>query len=308
MHYFHRSRISHWQLKLILALLKLTVLLIAPGSILGWTRDSRVDEIDLSGISAPYSFHTFCRLADELWAVGGNGTVQHTDKNGTNQQQITNKSLSGVFFVRSEVGWVVGDDGLILHSEDRGLNWETQVTNVTENIHAIACVAERICLAVGDNGLILRTLDKGRHWEKVRSDTPSSLFAVSFVNNQAAWVVGADGLILHTADGGLSWVKQSAGIVLFPDGPFAGLADLRAVRFFDEKRGWVAGTGGVARTGDGGKTWDVKQVGDGAFIGLVTNDAVVVWAIESNGRNYVTKDGGSNWTSVRFKDSREYIE
>lgn len=298
--YFYICRRCH--LRRALAVLPLAVALFLLSGASVSTTAAFQSQISLLGIPGPYSFHRFCRLAtDELWVVGGNGTVQRADKTGTNKRQITDRSLNGVYFVTTNIGWVVGDNGTILRTKDRGSNWEPQSSSATNDVQAITCINESSCWAVGNDGLILRTIDQGGHWTLVKSGTSAILFAASFVNSRLGWVVGEKGLILHTRDAGESWEEQRAIIPLFPDGPFARPTDLQAVKFIDENRGWIAGTGGVARTLDGGKTWEVKQLGNAALIGLVTNDGEVVWAISSEGRNYLSNDRGMTWTRVQSK-------
>jgi photosystem II stability/assembly factor-like uncharacterized protein len=114
------------------------------------------------------------------------------------------------------------------------------------------------------------------------------------------WAVGDDGIVLRTTDGGRSWEKFTATIVLFPNGPFAKPMNLLTVKFVDQKRGWVAGAGGIAATVDGGKTWKALEVEDNAFIGLVSNDGKTVWAISREGANYVTRDAGLTWIPMAF--------
>lgn len=275
----------------------LAALLLAQGMLAHATPDDPGYVIRLSGIPAPYSFERVCALrSGDLWLVGGDGEIQHISGDGTvKKAPILNADLNGVFFSNADSGWVVGNLGSIAHTEDGGLTWETQTSGVRESLQAITCTDKNRCWAVGEKGIILTTKDRGNRWKIVRSGLFTRLFAVSFVNHQTGWAVGEDGFIAHTTDAGESWSKQRATIVLFPDGPFATPTDLLAVRFVDEKRGWVAGAGGIARTVDGGKTWEAKEIEDNAFIGLVSNDGKTVWAVSREGTNYMTKDGGFTW-------------
>lgn len=294
MRYSHIRRIDLHN-KLCIPALMLVLLFSAPFA-KGSNSESLFDEINLSGISGPFSFQRFCGVGnDELWAVGGDGSVQHTDRNGTTESKLTDKSLNGVYFTNSSEGWVVGDDGIILSTRDQGSSWHTQISGTKEDLRAITCTVNGRCWAVGARGLILRTLDKGAHWKVLKSGTTTLLLAVSFVNDQSGWAVGANGVVVHTTNAGQTWTKQKAVIVLFPNGRYAAPTDLQAVKFVDENRGWVAGSGGIARTSDGGKTWEVRQSGDTPFVGLVTNDGMVVWAVASDGTNFITSDGGSTW-------------
>lgn len=259
----------------------------------------RFDNIDLRGIAGPYSFGRFCRPAsDELWAVGGGGSVLHTDANGTTEKRVGDVDLNGVYFANSSVGWVVGVGGAVFHTKDGGAKWVRQWSGVSEELEGITCLDDNHCWAVGGGGTILRTVDRGRNWKVLTSKTSTDLNAVTFINERSGWAVGDSGLVLHTSDGGETWEKQRAKIILFPRGPFAAPTHLLAVRFLDENRGWVTGSGGVARTQDGGTTWEAVEVEGGAFIGLVSKDGEVVWAIGSGGTNYRSRNAGLTWESV----------
>jgi photosystem II stability/assembly factor-like uncharacterized protein len=54
-----------------------------------------------------------------------------------------------------------------------------------------------------------------------------------------------------------------------------------AVGFLDARHGYRAGTGGLARTGDGGETWE--QLGGRRFNGLCVLDRDTLWAVADGG-------------------------
>lgn len=269
------------------------------------TADDPALRISLSGVPAPYSFGRVCKLrSGDLWIVGGSGSVQRISNKGeVRRVTITDVDLNGVFFVNANSGWIVGEHGRIFHTKDGGLNWKEQLSGVPNVLHAITCSDKNRCWSVGEAGVILITNDGGHHWRPAESGVSIHLFAVDFVSNRVGWAVAEDGSILHTTDGGESWAKQQANIILFPDGPFAERVDLMAVKFIDENRGWVAGAGGVAATSDGGNTWKVKEIDGAAFIGLVSQDLNTVWAINRNGNNYLTTNGGGAWEPVKLEKS-----
>jgi photosystem II stability/assembly factor-like uncharacterized protein len=274
----------------------LAALLLMQGLPARATPDDPSDTIKLSGIPGPYSFERLCRLSSgDLWIVGGDG-IQHISSDGTVMKSvIPGAELNGVFFASADSGWVVGDRGSIFHTEDGGSKWTSQTSNVKKSLQAITCTDESYCWAVGEGGIILRTKDGGNHWKRVRSGLSTYLFAVNFVNQQTGWAAGENGIIVHTTDGGKSWVQQQTAIILFPGSSYSKRTDLLALRFIDETRGWVAGAGGIARTEDGGKTWEAKEMEGNAFIGLVSDGGKTLWAVSKGGTNYVTTDGGLTW-------------
>ncbi len=269
----------------------------------GPAASTRPRDINLIGIPGPYSFDNFCRMAtDELWAVGGNGTVQYTNHSGTVESHLTDASLNGVYFATSSIGWVVGDKGNIWRTTDQGHSWSRQTSGVKQSLKGIRCASNTRCWAVGKDGVVLRTDDAGERWEKKRSEDSIDLYAVDFIDEQTGWVTGDNGLVLHTVNGGESWETQRAQIIPNPDSPFAGPSHLLTVKFLSRDVGWVAGWGGVAKTENGGKTWAVSDIENSYFIGVVVRDANTVWAIDSEGgANYVTKDGGQTWEPTMEK-------
>jgi photosystem II stability/assembly factor-like uncharacterized protein len=265
--------------------------------------DDFANPIRLSGIPGPYSFTKVCKTkSGELWIVGGGGGVAKISADGkTKKMRVSARYLNGVFFVNANFGWVVGNEGIIMHTADGGIHWERQISSTDETLNAITCRSENRCWAVGDSATILTTQNGGQSWKKLQSGLTASLFAVEFVNDATGWAVGQNGSIAHTVDGGQSWGEQQASLILFSRDPFAKPTDFVALRFVDESRGWVVGSGGVCRTVDGGKTWTVKEIEGSSFIGLVSNDGKTVWAVSSDGRNYLTKDGGSTWAIAGSK-------
>jgi photosystem II stability/assembly factor-like uncharacterized protein len=147
----------------------------------------------------------------------------------------------------------------------------------------------------------LRTDDAGEHWQDKKPESSVNLFAVDFVDDEVGWASGEGGLVLHTVNGGESWETQHAVITLFPAGPFAAPTNLLTVEFVNREVGWVAGAGGIARTENGGRTWEAKEIGDSTFIGLVSQDANVVWAIDDAGLNYITRNSGKTWEPTMEK-------
>ena len=283
----------------------LVVLVAMQAFLLPGTPDDPTVKVSLSGVPAPYSFGRVCKLSSgDLWIVGGNGSVQRiSNKGDVRRLNITDVDLNGVFFVGADSGWIVGEQGKIFHTKDGGLSWKEQSSGVPNVLHAITCTDKKRCWSVGEAGMILITNDGGRRWRPAASGVAVDLFAVAFVSDRVGWAVAEDGFILHTTNGGELWAKQQAPVMLFPDSPFRKRADLMAVKFINKDRGWVAGTGGVATTSDGGTTWKVQEIEGAAFIGLVSKNLDTVWAINQDGNNYLTTNGGEAWEPVKPNNS-----
>jgi photosystem II stability/assembly factor-like uncharacterized protein len=268
--------------------------------------DVDVDPTNLNGIPGPYCFENYCMpTRDEIWIVGGQGQVLHKTGDKPFQEfrlikgeDVYKTSFYGVYFNASGVGWVVGDGGVIFHSGDGGKNWIRQISGTAATLKAVTCVDEKHCWAVGDDGIALRTVDGGDKWTSSRNDTTDGLDGVGFVNLATGWAVGDHGLLLSTKDGGITWTSQRICVASDSQAEQSECPELRAVEFIDEKLGFVAGWDGIARTTDGGRTWEITSIRDTAFVGLVSHDGKKVWAV-NKGDNYCSENAGQTWIKCR---------
>jgi len=125
-------------------------------------------------------------------------------------------------------------------------------------IRAVQFIDQSEGWAVGDDGVIWHSIDGGKTWERQKSGTRASLRGVHFQTPYTGWAVGrvettsgSVGVMLRTTDGGLHWDEVGTNV----------LPGLHAVRFFDDRSGFVCGDGspafasGMFTTADGGRTW-----------------------------------------------------
>ena len=173
----------------------------------------------------------------EGWAVGGRGTILHTQNGGGKWEKVrtpSEKHLWGVYFVDAEHGWVVGEEGEILRTQDGGKSWSLQHSTAEQPLFAVHFANLMQGWIVGTNGLILHTADGGQTWERQENPTKLSLRDVAFQNEKEGWVVGEEGLILRTTDGGTTWNQYASPT---PNN----LQDI----FFLKKSGWIVGEKGT---------------------------------------------------------------
>ena len=171
-------------------------------------------------------------------------------------------------------------------------------------------------VSLGDT--VIATSDGGRSWVVQPTPRPSQVpvpwplgvptgwafNAVSFVDREHGFVVGSPGVILATADGGTTWRYQGN-----PD--YDRLTD---VAFVDADHGHIVGkvTGPddqtylALATVDGGSHWTPQRSGRPDDSNVPVNfDAVAVTdprhavVAGSNGRIFVTFDGGKTWRNRR---------
>ena len=126
-------------------------------------------------------------------------------------------------------------------------------------VHAVQFIDKDEGWAVGDDGVVWHSVNGGAAWERQKSGTRASLRSVHFQNPYTGWAVGrldapggvSVGVMLKTTDGGIKWDEVGTSV----------LPGLHAVRFFDEKTGFVCGDGsdafpgGMFSTTDGGRNW-----------------------------------------------------
>ena len=177
----------------------------------------------------------------EGWAVGGSGTILHTEDGGSrweNHRRVSEKHLWGVHFVDPEHGWIVGEEGEVLHTGDGGKRWVRQRSNAEQPLFAVHFADLTHGWIVGTNGLILHTADGGKSWVRQRTPVNQSLRDIAFRDENRGWAVGEKGLILHTTDGGNLWSR-------YPTPAQHNLQDI----YLHKNAGWIVGAKGTILRG-----------------------------------------------------------
>ncbi len=266
-----------------------------------WTLQRTGAEVDLQDV-------IFIDSKDG-WAVAADGTVLATVDGGDTwetQDSGVDTKLTSVTFANARLGWAVGILGVIIHTSDGGITWQRQgaVDTLGHNLTAVSFADERTGWVVTERGSrLLRTDDAGETWRRQFLSNTGNRSDAVFLDHQRGWIVFRQGGFLYTSDGGETWQFQSGinGVSIGAIGAF----------FLDENNGWVAGWRGkgtgvefarflsdgmVARTTDGGKTWERHDAGTGRFL----HDVAFVsplegWAVGSLGTTLYSNDGGVTW-------------
>ena len=200
------------------------------------------------------------------WACGRWGTVLHTGDGGqrwVKQDSSTDYTLSSISFPDPKNGWAVGEGGTIIHTKDGGQNWVNQKCPVGYFLMGVSFTDENKGWAVTEWTNILHTEDGGENWRVQFKDDDFVLKSVSFCDAFNGWVAGEYGFIYHTADGGQTWEHQAGSFAMSEDSfELVGGNTLFNVLAIDPVRALVVGIDGyLARTVDGGKTWE--KIGEG---------------------------------------------
>ena len=211
--------------------------------------------------------------SNEGWVVGGNrdteGKILHTTDGGQSWevQQKGNQRLLAVHFV-DQSGWVVGEGGKILATTNGGNTWVAQAAGTSYVLHDVDFVDDSYGWTVGEqstgygDGRVWRTTDGGAHWLQAgyfEGWGYHGKHGVDFVNREIGYIAGAvdgKGSVHKSIDRGQTWIEKPLG------GDYPILNDLG---FINANEGWVVGDGGfIARTTNGGDTWDLQASGTGA--------------------------------------------
>ena len=129
-------------------------------------------------------------------------------------------------------------------------------------VHAVQFVDASEGWACGDDGVVWHSMDGGKTWERQKTGSRAGLRGIHFVNPSTGWTVGrvdapngtSVGVMLKTTRWRANKWSEEVGTNVMPG--------LHAVRFVDEKNGFVCGDGsdafptGMFTTTDGGVQWE----------------------------------------------------
>jgi photosystem II stability/assembly factor-like uncharacterized protein len=238
-----------------------------------------------SGTKQPL-WGVWCASKDEVYAVGDNATLLHSNDGGARfrQERVnTSGNIQTVWGEDSDVVFVVSTNGGIFRSTDRGTTWTLAPSGTTEHLKSIQGDGKGRVYAVGDHGAIVRSDDKGLTWVKERSGTEMRLWSVS-VADALVYVVGEKGVVLRK--------RGKEGFAPLKSGT---ARDLFSV-FTDGKRVVAAGGAG---------TLLYAPMGDGALVAQTSNTAHDVYTVlgANNGDLWAVGEGGLVLRSAQLQQS-----
>jgi photosystem II stability/assembly factor-like uncharacterized protein len=192
--------------------------------------------------------------------------------------------LNTVFFLNENDGWAGGEERTLLITRDGGQHWIYHDLGSDYPVTDIQFINPDTGFLV--NGNVKRSTDGGLNW----SLTAGWTYPISdlyFLDSQLGWCVGADGRLFVTINGGVDWEGLNSGTV----------NDLDAVFFTDKNTGWIAGSGIVKKTSDGGETWEESYAGPEDFLKIQFFDESAGYILAD--RLYLkTSTGGESWDIV----------
>jgi len=214
------------------------------------------------------------------------------------RQQTPSDSFYGLFFLDENLGWAVGLGGKVIRTLDGGETWLACETGSSANMRAVHFADAQHGWAVGGAGIILRSSDGGIVWTAQQSGSVGKLSQVHFWDAQRGMAAGDD--LLLTTDGGQTWTVQRP------------LGSTERVAFQNGGRAWIAnGSGGIARTIDGGLTWesDLRAYPAGAEAVAISPafraDRTIL--LSANNGLFKSTDGGVFWQDMPLTHTVSYL-
>lgn len=176
-------------------------------------------------------------------------------------------NLFGVTFVDANNGWASGYYGTLLQTTDGGKTWVRRPIPATDLVRRIQFLDVNTGWLVTHRGRIMATRDGGKTWAVQYEDATTNLRAITMLNAATGWAVGHNATVLHTTDGGKTWIVQPLNY------PSADAPRLNGVAAYDSMNAVLVGEFGmVARTSNGGQSWEVfKSASEVTYTAVAIN-------------------------------------
>ncbi|MEZ4808261.1 MAG: T9SS type A sorting domain-containing protein [Flavobacteriales bacterium] len=247
----------------------------------------------------------------------------------------TRSEFTALHMVNDAAGFAVDFPmGAILRTRDGGYHWERMVNSLSNNpIGMHVWDAER-AIVVGESGSVYRTTDAFTTVTGTNNPVYGTFQSVHFVNDTLGWAGTQTGRIYRSTDGGATWTLMQSGlssgtavlriqfldvevgyascsgsnrVIKSTDGgltwqdsspPYVG--SYRGMHWYDALTGVCTGSPGfVARTTDGGASWDSIPSNSTYVMNDLAAQGDVMLACGWWGRTIRSTDAGLSWTEVQ---------
>jgi photosystem II stability/assembly factor-like uncharacterized protein len=244
-------------------------------------------------------YGVFSTSENNVYVAGSANTILKSTNGGTDWSlypQVFSNSTDyrSIYFTSADTGFIAGHRSRIAKTTNGGISWSPvydpggtiQLWSITFNS------SKQIGLACGASSQLLRTSDGGNTWTPITGFITASttFYSVSFASDNVAFLAGNSGYIFKSTDAGLTW--QNAGYRFTT-------TSLNDVAFADNSTGYVVGTNFLAKSTDGGKTFQTQVSpfsGDINEISTPVPDTAI--AAADAGNIIRTTNGGANWSLI----------
>jgi photosystem II stability/assembly factor-like uncharacterized protein len=228
------------------------------------------------------------------FATGQKGLILRTMDGGENWEDITfgSRSYLSIHGLNVNDLWI-GSNQRILHSIDTGNTWTEAVVFASGNINDVLAISHDRILAASTTGYIYLSKNAGMTWDSVYN-SGLQMRSLAKINDQSYMATGYNGVILRSDDQGQSWHPVTI--------PEPGLQYEQS--YFINGEGWLVTSSfkkSMWHTTNGGMTWDtlalpIDRFWDGVYF-ITPDTGIVVARSTTEGRAYITFDGGHHWQS-----------
>lgn len=208
----------------------------------------------------------------------------------------TEAILYDITFTDTNTGYAVGgyhfQHGEWLLTTDGGTTWRSDTFASTAMLD-IHFVRPDKAILVGFDGRAFYKPDAATWWQPYYPPEGETMNAVDFYDENTGVAVGgknfAFGLIYRFNN-----INGATDTVYYP------LAhELRDVQFTDENTVHIVGYGYVAKSTDGGLTWQPNSIQGDFFYALYFYNQEVGYAVGRSGTIIKTTNGGTDWSKIR---------
>lgn len=200
-----------------------------------------------------------------------------------------------IFFVDTNTGFLTSYAG-VFKSTNSGTNWNQIYLPYDPSTYSALYFLNNSTGFFGsyNPSVFHRTTNAGGSWE-ILNLGDASFSEINFIDSSTGWLLcGQNKKVCKTTNGGNSFeeyiISDSTGQLIFT-----------CMKFINSSTGWVAGSGPVYRTTNGGISWNyishIELIG-GNVIPVYSMDFInefTGYMVGTSGYIYRTTNGGNNW-------------